>query len=324
MPSFFVLTVFKEFVMLKIISWNCQGAFRNKYENILALKPDILIVLECEPLEHLKSCGFLNLTKDVLWYSDTGKKGIGIFSFCDYKFKLLKIHNPEFRYILPFMVYNESRSFSMLAVWALDDKNDPIESYVGQVWNAINFYTSLLKDNCILVGDLNSNQIWDRDRNVGNHSSVVSFLLSYNITSLYHYFFKEEHGQETKKTFFLQRNPSKTYHIDYLFASKSFISNKMKFDVGLFDDWCKISDHVPIIAELDIPLNSLCPNPFFIDLIDDDIKNYSDAFKRKFSEEIFLLQQMALEADILQFDKNKLFRKQKNFKKLESFYNSIF
>jgi len=33
---------------MKIITWNCQGAFRRKVGNILAFLPDILVFQECE------------------------------------------------------------------------------------------------------------------------------------------------------------------------------------------------------------------------------------------------------------------------------------
>jgi len=39
---------------MRIIEWNCQGAFRKKNDKILALQPDILIVPECETEDKLE------------------------------------------------------------------------------------------------------------------------------------------------------------------------------------------------------------------------------------------------------------------------------
>ncbi|MDZ4846800.1 MAG: hypothetical protein SH857_14765 [Chitinophagales bacterium] len=75
---------------MRIIEWNCQGTFRPKNKEIFELRPDILIVPACEKEEKLEFGKLTPKPNDFLWYGDTGKKGIGIFSFSNYKFRLLK------------------------------------------------------------------------------------------------------------------------------------------------------------------------------------------------------------------------------------------
>lgn len=38
---------------MKLISWNCQGAFRKKAHHLLQQQFDIIVVQECECLEKL-------------------------------------------------------------------------------------------------------------------------------------------------------------------------------------------------------------------------------------------------------------------------------
>lgn len=38
---------------MKLITWNCQGAFRKKADIILLQQPDILVVQECEHPDNL-------------------------------------------------------------------------------------------------------------------------------------------------------------------------------------------------------------------------------------------------------------------------------
>ena len=88
---------------MRIIEWNCQGAFRLKNEEIFELKPDILIVLECETEDKLEFGKLTPIPNDFIWYSDNNKKGVGVFSYSNYKFKLLNEFNPEYRHLANFI-----------------------------------------------------------------------------------------------------------------------------------------------------------------------------------------------------------------------------
>ena len=66
------------------------------------------------------------------------------------------------------------------------------------------------------------------------------------LVSVYHRHFGEVQGQETRKTFYLQRNPAKGYHIDYVFAAPGWGTGVLS--VGDHDTWLPVSDHMPLIA----------------------------------------------------------------------------
>lgn len=53
---------------MKLIQWNCQGAFRTKNDKILSFHPDIIIVSECEKPEKLKFGKLTPMPNDYLWY----------------------------------------------------------------------------------------------------------------------------------------------------------------------------------------------------------------------------------------------------------------
>ncbi len=109
---------------MRIIEWNCQGAFRNKNKEIFELNPDILIIPECEQEEKLKFGKLTPKPNDFIWYGAAGKKGIGIFSYSNYRFKILKEFNPEFRYIIPIIASNKENSFLLFAIWAMNNKEN--------------------------------------------------------------------------------------------------------------------------------------------------------------------------------------------------------
>lgn len=236
---------------MKIIGWNCNGAFRKKSEQILSMNPDILIVSECENIERLKIGKNIPIPNDVKWFGDNPNKGIGIFSYGDFKFELMEEYNPSYKLVIPLKVISQNKSFLLFCVWTKENKYNKEAGYIGQAWYAINYYVNLLKDhNVIIIGDFNSNKRWDSKRPNSNHSKVVNYLEKYNIDSLYHSKFQENQGEESIPTFFLQKNRNKPYHIDYCFASKAIYKKNYKVKIGDFEEWIQISDHVPISVEL--------------------------------------------------------------------------
>ena len=237
---------------MRLITWNCQGGFRKKAELILEHRPDILVVQECENPDKYVFSPTTRLPDSHYWYGDYVHKGICIFSFSNYKFELLPEFNPEFRYILPFRVTGHGQTFTIFAIWAMSNKVNYEARYIGQVWLAINHYSNLLGSRTILVGDFNSNKIWDYKARVGDHSDVVNKLADNNIHSIYHRHFGIEQGKEKHPTFFLQRNINKSYHIDYCFASADILDKVQNVEIGTYDNWKAHSDHSPLIVDFDL------------------------------------------------------------------------
>jgi hypothetical protein len=161
---------------MRITTWNYNMAFRRKADHILAFDPDIVIVPECEHPDRLKFASETKKPTNSLWFGKNLDKGLGIFSYGNTQLKLLKTHNPELKLIVPVSVKNTRYQFILYAIWAFNP-DDPDGKYVEQVWKAIHYYEAHLKKKpTILIGDFNSNTIWDKQHRRGNHSNVVKFL----------------------------------------------------------------------------------------------------------------------------------------------------
>jgi len=219
---------------MKIITWNCNMAFRRKAHMILAHKPDILVIQECEHPDKLKFDDPGVQPTDMLWFGDNRNKGLGIFSFSDLKLRLHRSHNPELKLIAPIRITNQNTDFLLYAIWA-HNPGDPDGQYVEQTWKAIQHYQRLIrKNNTILIGDFNSNTIWDRPRRAGNHSTVVDRLAMKSIHSLYHHHHGQIQGKEAHPTLYLYKNQGKPYHIDYCFASSDWIEKLSNVEIGKY------------------------------------------------------------------------------------------
>lgn len=233
---------------MKLITWNCNMAFRNKAAQVLALKPDIVVVPECEHPEKLIFTPGVEQPVDRLWIGQNPHKGLGVFSYGEYRLKMHRSHNRALQLIAPIAVSKGSFRFHLLAIWA-NHPTDKDGRYITQVWKAIHHYHKLLdKKPVILAGDFNSNTIWDKPRREGNHSTVVSSLAEKGIHSVYHQHFKQEQGKEEHPTLYMYRKKEKCYHIDYCFASSDLLTHLSSVEIGDFNDWCTYSDHVPVIT----------------------------------------------------------------------------
>jgi exonuclease III len=227
-------------------------AFRKKAAVILALKPDILVVPECEHPDKLKFTAGVKPPTAIFWHGTNNNKGIGVFSYSNFTFKLHDCHNPAFRHILPLIVTGGKVDFILFAVWA-HNPEDKDGQYVTQVWKAIHYYDELLSTKpSILAGDFNSNTIWDRPKRTGNHSDVVEKLANKQIFSTYHKFYKQQQGKEKHATWFMYRHQDKPYHLDYCFASDYFMQKLKKVQIGSYQKWTAYSDHKPVIVTFDI------------------------------------------------------------------------
>jgi exodeoxyribonuclease III len=236
---------------MKLITWNCQGAFRKKIDTILTHRPDILVIQECEHPDKLLFSSMTLPPNDFLWFGDNNHKGLGIFSFSDFKFQILD-QSTDFKTIIPISVTGGQLNFNLFAIWA-NNPSDRDNQYIGQVWKAINYYDQLLGDKIsILTGDFNSNKIWDRKHGLKNHSAVVDRLADKDIFSIYHKHLNQEQGKENHPTFFLQRNRNKPYHIDYCFVSVDIYDKFQNLEIGTYENWIAYSDHVPLIVSFDL------------------------------------------------------------------------
>lgn len=230
---------------MKLITWNCNGAFRKKFHLIEPLCADITIIQECEDPKQSNNKDYVSWAKNYLWFGDNKNKGLGIFFKDGVSYQENEWNKGGNKYFISAKVNN---SFDVIAVWT-HYANSPNFGYIGQFWKFLQLNKPLMT-NCIIAGDFNSNKFWDEWDRWWNHTDVVRELEEIGIQSLYHLYFNEAQGEEKIPTLFFQRNRKKPYHIDYVFASKNNFDTISKLEVGLPEIWLQHSDHMPITVEL--------------------------------------------------------------------------
>ena len=89
-------------------------AFRKKAAILSAYSADIIVVPECECPDKLLFDLNTPKPKQILWFGENQNKGLGIFSFSDFRFKVLDLHDPKLKMIVPLEVTDGKISFLLL------------------------------------------------------------------------------------------------------------------------------------------------------------------------------------------------------------------
>lgn len=230
---------------MKIVSWNCRGAFRKKYEKVTKYNADIYVIPEAEnPKKYEDNEKYKDYNKfasNYPWIGNYDDKGLGIFAKEDIK---IEDNSWNTRNEL-FLSVRVNDSFDLVGVWTL-------KNYVEQAIPYLRIQEDKIKksDKIVFCGDFNSNKVFNNHHKGKDHCDMVKIFNSYGLKSIYHYNTKEKHGSESVPTFFEYSHEDKAFHIDYVFSKPGHISN---LEIGSFDEYVACedqkSDHVPLIFE---------------------------------------------------------------------------
>ncbi len=230
---------------LRVATWNCNGALRKKWGRLAALKADVYVVQECEDPGQTKDDAYNDWCVNHLWTGANKNKGLGVFASGAMTIQVVPLDLAPLELFLPCRVDGD---WPLLATWT-KQANSPNFRYIGQLWKFLQAHKDFLRHpHSMVVGDLNSNAIWDEWDRWWNHSDVVRELSELGLESCYHRHFFEDQGKETKPTFFLHRKFEKPYHIDYGFVGPQWAVKSV--EVGAAADWLGESDHVPVVFDL--------------------------------------------------------------------------
>lgn len=272
---------------MKIVSWNCNGAFRKKFKSITDkkfkdttyTKADIYVIQECEDPQEVDDefKAYVDFAgdkdKDYFWVGNYKDKGLGIFNKSKATLKEIEL-NGDYEH---FIAVEVGDSFNLLGVWAMDEDEDkglnPYVEMIHDFWEDNKDNKELFKRDLIICGDFNSSSKFDdehkstdNDDKPKDHTHLHEKLCKAGLVSVYHYLTKEESGSESRHTFFQARHLNVPFHLDYFYVKEDMIKeakllniwNKRyyrdlptTFEILDRRDWINLSDHLPIVLKFE-------------------------------------------------------------------------
>jgi exodeoxyribonuclease III len=235
---------------VRLVTWNCQGGLHRKAAALEKLQPDLAIIQECECPERLRARVAAWEPHPMVWCGDSPTKGLAVISFTGAQLAVDPVYDPSLKHLLP-VVVTGPRSLRVLAVWTKEDDAKQA-SYIGQAVLGVQKYESFIAGGpTVVAGDFNSNQAWDRPNRAYNHAGLVALLASRGLVSAYHDHFAEPQSAETRNTFYMYHHAERGFHIDHCFVPKVWLPYLRSVEVGTYADWHELSDHCPLVIELD-------------------------------------------------------------------------
>jgi len=233
---------------MRIVNWNCNGKFREKWQVLFDAFPDadIFIVDECEDPDFyadqeyrkLFTVGFHAGTPD---YS---MKGIGVFSPKGHRLQRVKCKYAHSLMMLGYAPFKVDSSLMILAVW-------PHGKYVEEMMDFLMLNETLITKDLIIIGDTNSTSVLNHQHpKEKNHDAMVEWLQGKGLVDAYNYVTGEAQGEETIPTFYWWRREDKPFHLDRAYVSPDRLKDFTLPPLPEHKDWLQYSDHMPIVLDI--------------------------------------------------------------------------
>lgn len=228
---------------MRLISWNCCDAFDRKFGHLERLNPEIAVVSEVRP-SCLRSAGLLEKS---IWIGDSGQKGLAIIPYGDWRV-IAEGPNIAEKWFAPVRLSNGVETLQIVGAW-LDTRIDCVPPTLIALDRLEPFIAA---GPTVLAGDFNQSVVLDARRGPGQRfKDVLRRLAGWRLASAWHTHTGEKQGQESTATLYWRWARDKPFHIDFVFYPPEFF-DLVSVSLGTYEQYvqAKISDHVPLIADL--------------------------------------------------------------------------
>ena len=224
---------------IRLATWNCcRSSVAKTAEAVTALNASVTVVQEARRPAALPP--------GHLWMGSKPGNGIAVVPGAGFEVALGPVDPAAPWSILPVTVSGPI-GLHLLMVWTRKE-----HEYDQGLDAALTTYASFLKAApTVVIGDFNSNAIWDAPRRKTDFSRVAKRLADeFGLVSAYHAHSGETYGSESQATLYFMRKRARPYHIDYCFVPARWMENIRSVSVLDNPPWDALSDHRPLVVDL--------------------------------------------------------------------------
>ena len=232
---------------MKIVTWNCNSKFSKKFPAIIEENADIYVIQECDNPLIANSDEYLEFASNYYWVGENQDYGLGIFAKDNVKLELVDLDDKGLRYFIP---VNVNDDFNLLEIWTNPDmEGNKVIHYLKEITKYYEAHkdSGFFNENMIMCGDFNCDVRLINKTHGKNVYEMMDKLSEVSLIDVYHYLNDEIQGEESKSTFFMNRNLSKPFHLDHLFSARDKVKD---LQIPNPEYWMTLSDHVPLIFEI--------------------------------------------------------------------------
>lgn len=231
---------------LRLVTWNCRiGGYRWKSEHMAALLPDVLTVQEVTNSDEvLVFAGKSQPTYAERIASAPSARGIGVYSYTGTSLVRADPTDEMWGFVR-YEVQRGDLEFHVVAVWTWNTGEK--QTKYRQAVEGLRAHQKWIRQRpAVIMGDFNDNASY----RLTDIREILDLAESLGLVSAYHHHSSEPFGEETKPTHYHHAKRESPFHLDYCFLPRSWAERIAHVEVGSYDDWHQISDHVPVIVDL--------------------------------------------------------------------------
>lgn len=226
---------------LRVVTWNVCDGFARKYGHLEPLHPGIAILQGVRP-----GClAYADLTEHAVWTGAAGRKGFAAVGYDGWTVSRTP-HLVSSPWFLPLQATKNGLAVNVVAVWV-----DSPQECAPPTIRALDELEEFIKSGpTVIAGDFNQTVSHDVRKGPSRRfADVLDAFGNYGMSSAWHQFHGEAHGQESQPTHFGRGSAASTVHIDFAFASPDL--QVTGASLGSYEQYVagKISDHVPLVVD---------------------------------------------------------------------------